>query len=114
MSICPPINLINVDAIAFEDANGMWFGQCIQFDISAHAESLPKLSRALEKKIAANVCLNEKAGRSGLEGIPAAPEKYLEAFRHGEIGLSASHKMKSISGSKTFHIHDLKVVEEVV
>jgi hypothetical protein len=112
-SVVQPPEVINVDAVAFEDGNGMWFAQCINYDIAAHADSFNKLFKALEKKVAANVYLNERAGRRGLEGIPPAPEKYIQAFNAEDVSFSASYKMKSLSGSKKVHIHEMKIVETV-
>ena len=109
----PPVSLITIDAVAFEDGNGMWFGQCIQHDIAAYAESLPKLSKALEKQVVATLILNERAGRHGLEGIPPAPEKFVVAFKAGEIGLSPSYKTKNVDSTRRVHFHDIKVVEAV-
>lgn len=110
----PPEKIVEIDAVAFEDAAGKWFAQCIQVDIAAHAHSLPSLAKALERQIAANILINEKAGRSGLEGIPSAPERYIEAFRTGYLSFTASYKMKNVSNLKRVHLHDIKVLEEPV
>jgi hypothetical protein len=103
--------IINVDAVAFQDSTGAWIGQCIQYDISAHAKSLPGLTKAIERQIAANVCVNEKLGRKLLDGIPPAPDHFAEAFQSGEIGLSPTHKLKSLDSFTCIHLHDLRVVE---
>jgi hypothetical protein len=110
MLTCPLVNLINVDAVAFQDASGAWIGQCIQYDIAAHAKTLKELAKKLERTIVANVCINEKRGRKLLEGIPPAPEHFAEAFRNG-IGLSPATKMKTLDSSSFVHVHDLRVVE---
>jgi len=111
MQTSPPMLSINVDAVAFQDASGDWIAQCIQYDISVHAKSLPELKKALEREIAANVCINEKLGRKGLEGIPSAPKKYEEVFNSAGLELSPSYRLKTLDSSKSVHLHNLKVVE---
>ncbi len=108
-----PVTVINVDAVAFQEPGGVWIGQCIQFDIAAHANSLPSLVEAIRRQIAANVCVNEKLGRELLDGIPRAPKKYEEAFHSNGLSLAASEKIKSLSSFTRIHLSDIRVVESV-
>jgi len=102
---------IVIDALAFQDASGVWIAQCIQYDIVAQAKSLPALPKALEQEIFANLCVNAKLGREGLDGIPPAPQRYQEEFKEATLGLSPNYKFKSLSSTKQVHLHDLKVAE---
>lgn len=110
MYMCPTINVINVDAVAFQESSGVWIGQCIQYDIAAHAKSLKALTKAIERQIAANVCINEKLGRKLLQGIPPAPAHFFEEFEKG-FGMSPAEKLKSLDGSSFVHVHELRIVE---
>jgi hypothetical protein len=71
---------IKIDVVAFEDPDGFWIAQGIQYDIVAQAKSVAAIRKAFSRQLAANVVLNAKFGREGLEGIPPAPEKFKRMF----------------------------------
>jgi hypothetical protein len=69
-----------VNVVAYE-ADGVWFAQCIEFDVSAWAEHLPDLPDAITKQITATCMINRHLGRRGLEGIPPAPAHFREMLK---------------------------------
>jgi hypothetical protein len=71
---------IKLNALVFEDANGGWIAQCVEYDIAVHAGTLLHLPKVLERQVLANVHVNRKLGRDGLAGIPPAPAAYRAAF----------------------------------
>jgi hypothetical protein len=71
---------IKISALAFEDANGGWIAQCIEYDIAVRADTLLHLQKVLEREVLANLHVNKKLGRDGLIGIPPAPEPFRKAF----------------------------------
>lgn len=71
---------IKINALAFEDANGGWVAQCIEYDIAVRADTLLNLSKVLEREVLANLHVNRKLGKDGLAGIPPAPEPFRTAF----------------------------------
>ena len=73
-------NQIMIDVVAFEDRDGNWIAQGIQYDIVARAKSVGGLREAFMRQLAANLALNTRFGRSGLEGIPAAPDRFRALF----------------------------------
>jgi hypothetical protein len=77
MSIEP---IPEIDVIAFETSDGIWIAQGVQYDIVARAKSPAALRDAFRRQIFANMELNKRFGRSGLDGIPPAPEKFKRLF----------------------------------
>ncbi len=75
-------NEVDVRVVFYKDAN-TWVAQCIEYDIAAFAETLRELPRAIERAIAANVCVNHDLGREGLDGIPGAPPRFGDMLRAG-------------------------------
>lgn len=71
---------IKISALAFEDASGGWVAQCIEYDITVRADTLLDLSKMLEREVLANIHVNRKLGKDGLDGIPPAPEPFRAAF----------------------------------
>ena len=75
-----------ISVIAFHD-EGVWIAQCVEYDISVSAETLPKLRQAFEKAVLANICVNKKLGRSGLDGNPPAPSHFRDLFDNADTDL---------------------------
>lgn len=75
---------IEIKVVAYQKGNA-WIAQCVEYDIYAHSESLPKLSLALERAVLANVCINAELGRKGLDGIPPAPQRFLDMFQGAHL-----------------------------
>ena len=71
--------MIKLNVLAFEE-DGVWIAQCIEHDICVSAPKLLLLPKYLAREITANLLVNQKVGRSGLEGIRPAPEAVRLAF----------------------------------
>jgi hypothetical protein len=80
-----------IEVVAFEDHNGVWFAQGVQYDIVARAKSALGLREAFSRQVAANLALNQRFGREGLEGIPPAPEKFRRMFEEAKERLSPTN-----------------------
>src|SRR5262249_12706658 len=76
-----------INVLAYQEGEA-WVAQCVEYDIYARAHSLPELPERLSRAIAVNLCINEEFGRSGLSGIPAAPQGVQEAFRRAKMDIS--------------------------
>lgn len=71
---------VRIDVVAFQDSDGSWIAQGIQYDIVAKAKRLIDIRKAFERQLIANLRINEKLGRSGFDGIPQAPDRFRRAF----------------------------------
>lgn len=80
----PPEPTPEIDVIAFKTSDGTWIAQGVQYDIIARAPSAAALEGAFRRQIYANMELNKKFGRNGLEGIPPAPEKFKRLFNEAK------------------------------
>jgi hypothetical protein len=83
-----PAEPAEIDVIAFETSDGTWIAQGVQHDIVARAKSATALRDAFRRQISANMELNKKFGRNGLEGIPPAPEKFKRLFDEAKERMS--------------------------
>jgi hypothetical protein len=101
------MNQVRISVIAFHD-EGKWIAQCVEYDIAASAETLPKLRKAFEKAVIANICVNKELGHSGLDGIPAAPSKFRDLFNNADTGL---HAIKPASSPAPVEIRDFRLAE---
>jgi hypothetical protein len=101
------MNIITISAIAFHD-EGVWIAQCVEYDIAVSATTLPKLRKAFERAVIANICVNEKLGRSGLDGIPPAPSKFRDLFNNADTDL---HPIKQAPSPAPVTIRDFRLAE---
>jgi|1186.fasta_scaffold976700_2 hypothetical protein len=98
---------VKINAIAFEDADGGWVAQCIEYDIAVRADTLLELSKVLEREVQANLHVNAKLGRPGLSGIPPAPQHFRLAFQAAKSKFFPESK----SGKMSVKIDEVRVVE---
>ena len=101
------MNKITISAIAFHD-EGVWIAQCVEYDIAVSATTLPKLRKAFEQAVIANICVNEKLGRSRLDGIPPSPSKFRDLFNNADTDL---HPINQPSLTTPVAIRDFRLAE---
>jgi hypothetical protein len=76
-----------VNVVAYE-VDGVWFAQCVEFDISAWAHRVDELPDAFLKELSATCAVNRHLGRQGLEGIPAAPDRFRQMWAEAAYDLT--------------------------
>jgi hypothetical protein len=77
---------LTINVVVFQDGD-LWVAQAIEYDISARADSLPKLPHAFERALVANLSVNHELGRYGLDRIPSAPTRYREMFEAADLDI---------------------------
>ena len=93
-----------IDVIAFETSDGTWIAQGVQHDIVARAKSPSALRDAFRRQIFANMELNKKFGRSGLDGIPPAPEKFKKLFDDARERMSPTSQESYVAPDENIRI----------
>lgn len=76
-----------IGVVAYTDGD-LWVAQCVEYDIAARADSLPKLPKAFGRALAANLSVNADLGREGFEGIGPAPAHFRTMFDGADIDLT--------------------------
>jgi hypothetical protein len=87
---------VKIDVVAFEDHDGYWIAQGIQYDIVARAKSAPAIREAFARQLAANFALNARLGRNALEGIPPAPERFRRMFEEAPEAMRPLHAAEDV------------------
>jgi hypothetical protein len=99
---------MRINVLAYQEGS-CWVAQCVEYDIYARAENLPKLPDAFGRALAANICINRELGREGLDGIRPAPDKIRNAFESAKIKIADSIERRSPIKGVT--IGEMKVAE---
>jgi hypothetical protein len=69
----------NIRAVLFEEGD-WWCAQCLEYDITAQAHSLPELRYELERVLFAHICANVELGRQPFQGLEPAPKKFWKMY----------------------------------
>ena len=100
----PPEESLEVNVLAFREGE-LWVAQCIEYDISARSDTLPKAMTAFRRAFAANLAVNRELGRKALDGVPPAPLRFRQMF---ETAKSVSEKLPT---GRPVAVADLRVAE---
>jgi hypothetical protein len=76
----------NLSVVTFQEGE-WWCAQCLQYDITAQAKTLPDLHYELERVIFSHLCVSAELGREPFEGLQAAPDKFWTMFEKSGIEL---------------------------
>ena len=77
-----------ISAVAFQEGDA-WVVQGVEYDICAHAWDPAELPAAFARALMDNIVITESLGRSPLEGIKAAPEKFRTMFERARAQVTA-------------------------
>lgn len=88
---------ISVNAVIFKDDAGLWVAHCVDYDIVATAKTPEDVVKSFIRSVAANVCINIELGNSGLENIPAAPQRIRNLYEAGTMSILSKEPLPSNS-----------------
>jgi hypothetical protein len=72
----------NISAVLYQEGD-WWIGQCLEYDITAQANSLPDLQYELERVLFAHLCASMKEKRDPFHGLTSAPQKFWRMWEAG-------------------------------
>jgi len=78
----------DISVVLFEDGD-WWCAQCLEYDISAQAKSLPELRYELERVLFSHVCAGVQEGREPFEGLGKAPKKFWQMYASADLRVEA-------------------------
>ncbi len=104
------LDRVEISALVFQE-EGCWIAQCVEYDIVVHASEPAALPKAIEKAVLMNVCVNAELGRTGLEGVPAAPDHFREIFDRATMDLKLRGKPdRNSKGGRQVKIRSMRLV----
>src|SRR5262245_9190583 len=83
-----PKTPFSLSAVLYEQGE-WWIAQCLEYDITTQARSLPELQYEIERVVFAHVCASLVEGRKPFEGLNEAPQKF---WRMWEVGSRIERK----------------------
>ena len=96
---------INISAILYQEGEH-WIAQCLEFDITAQAPSLPDLQKVFAMKVAAEMSISLDLGKEPLTDLPPAPDFFWRMFAEATVTVSAESQPVRISdGARTPRIN---------
>lgn len=66
--------------VLFYQEGDQWVAQCVDHDITAHGESIPKAQRAFEYAVISEVVVSVESGRRPFTDPTTVPPLFVQAF----------------------------------
>ena len=76
---------LKISAVLFQEDDGQWSAQCLEYDIAAQAKSLPDLCYELERVIVSHVMVSRELKQEPFVGYEPAPRLYWDMFERAEL-----------------------------
>jgi hypothetical protein len=83
-----PRPAFTISAVLYEQG-GSWIAQCLEYDITTQAHSLPELQYELERVVFSHIIASLEEGRPPFEGLKGAPQRF---WRMWEVGSHIERK----------------------
>lgn len=71
---------IQVRVIVVPERDGIYYAQCLEFDLGAQAKSLPELKVAFVRALMRHVVLSLKRNEEPFSALGKAPQRYFDAL----------------------------------
>lgn len=98
-----------INVVAYQKGN-LWIAQCVEYDIQVLSHTLLSLPSALKRAIKANLLVNAECGRTGLEGIPPAPGKFISMYENARMNVQ--DRQGNIGNTSTnIVVRDIRLAE---
>jgi hypothetical protein len=78
----------NLKAVLFEEGD-WWCAQCLEYDITAQAKTLPELRYELERVLFTHLCVSAQLGRTPFQGLAQAPRKFWKMYENTNLRLES-------------------------
>ena len=73
----------HIRAVLFEDVTGGWSAQCLDYDITAQAQTFLDLQDELVRVLVTHIAACAQLGREPFSGIKQAPQRFWELYHGG-------------------------------
>lgn len=80
---------LSISAVLFQESDGAWSAQCLEYDLAAQAKSLPDLRYEVERVVLSHVCVSLKLGREPFQHLGAAPQRFWDMYEEAKLRLES-------------------------
>jgi hypothetical protein len=78
----------DVSVVVYQQGD-WWIGQCLEYDITAQANSPTELHHEIERVLFAHVCASIQEGRTPFDGLSPAPIKFWKMWERASLRLES-------------------------
>jgi hypothetical protein len=102
-----------INAILIQEPDGSWSAQCLQYDIAAHARTLPDLDYELQRVLASHVAISQELQQEPFSGIGPAPQIFWDMYERAKMRVETEERPFRLPRWPTFPkvIPRLKIAE---
>jgi hypothetical protein len=81
-----------VNAILIQQADGTWSAQCLQYDIAAHAKTIPDLDYELQRVLISHIAISLELKQEPFAGIGPAPQVFWDMFERAKMTVESPER----------------------
>lgn len=106
---------IAISAVLFQEED-WWIAQCLEYDLSAQAKTLPDLHYELERVLVSHLVVSAELGQDPFTGFEPAPQKFWDMYSQAQLSLAGQrHPFRVPQPTATPHIVPyLKIAETTI
>jgi predicted RNase H-like HicB family nuclease len=78
---------ITVSAVLFQEADGTWSAQCLEYDIAAQAKTITDLRYEFERVLTVHLAASVDLEQQPFEGLKPAPQKFWDMYQNSELSV---------------------------
>jgi hypothetical protein len=91
-----------VSAILIQEADGSWSAQCLEYDITAHARTLPDLDYELQSVLASHIAISQELQQEPFSGLGPAPQIFWDMFERAKMRVESVERPFRLPRSPVF------------
>jgi hypothetical protein len=76
---------LKISAVLFQEDDGQWSAQCLEYDIAAQAKTLPDLRYELERVIVSHIMVSHELKQEPFTGCEPAPREFWDMFEKADM-----------------------------
>ena len=93
---------VAISAILIQEADGSWSAQCLEYDITAHARTLPDLDYELQSVLASHIAISQELEQEPFSGLRPAPQIFWDMFERAKMRVESVERPFRFPRSSTF------------
>lgn len=76
---------LKISAVLFQEEDGAWSGQCLEYDIAAQAKTLHDLRYELQRILIGHLVASAELGQEPFMGLEPAPRRFWEMYEQADV-----------------------------
>jgi len=81
-----------ISAILVQEADGSWSAQCLEYDIAAHAKTIPDVDYELQRVLFSHIAISHELKQEPFAGLGPAPQIFWDMFESARMRVETEQR----------------------